>query len=124
MRHVALLTTMLLPASAVGHASADAPAAAERTPRVLLAPVPGAFELPVAMAQHPGSDDLYIVEKTGKVRAVRGGLVFDPVPVLDISSEVSTGLEQGLLGLAFSPDGKILAAVAPFEEPVSLWDLE
>ncbi len=68
----------------------------------------GAFALPVAIAQHPDSDDLYVVEKTGTIRAVRDGLVFDPVPVLDISAEVSTGLEQGLLGLAFSPDGDFM----------------
>jgi len=76
-------------------------------PQVLLAPVPGAFQLPVAMAQHPEGDDLYIVEKTGTIRAVRDGLLFDPVPVLDISDEVSGDLEQGLLGLAFSPDGDL-----------------
>jgi glucose/arabinose dehydrogenase len=84
-----------------------APASAQ-VPRVVLAPVPGAFQLPVAMAQHPDSDDLYIVEKTGRVMAVRAGLVFDPVPVLDLSSEVSGGLEQGLLGLAFSPNGRFM----------------
>ena len=77
-------------------------------PQVLLAPVPGVFQTPVAMAQHPDSDDLYVVEKTGTIRAVRDGLVLDPVPVLDLSSEVSTGLEQGLLGLAFAPEGDFL----------------
>jgi glucose/arabinose dehydrogenase len=82
--------------------------AAQTAPGVLLAPVPGVFELPVAMAQHPKSDDLYFVEKTGRVRAVREGLIYDPVPVLDLSSEVAGGLEQGLLGLAFSPDGNFL----------------
>lgn len=82
--------------------------AAQGAPRVALAPVPGTFQLPVAMAQHPHSDDLYIVEKTGRIRAVREGLVVDPVPVLDVSAEVSDGLEQGLLGLAFSPDGEFM----------------
>lgn len=82
--------------------------AAPAAPRVALTPVPGAFQLPVAMAQHPASDDLYIVEKTGYIRAVRDGLVYDPVPVLDLSSQVSSGLEQGLLGLAFSPDGTFI----------------
>ena len=80
----------------------------QELPQVALVPVPGAFELPVAMAQHPDSDDLYIVEKSGRIRAVRDGLVLDPVPVLDVSGEVSTGLEQGLLGLAFSPDGEFM----------------
>lgn len=80
----------------------------EGAPRIGLTPVPGVFQLPVGMAQHPDSDDLYIVEKTGFIRAVRLGLAYDPVPVLDLSSEVSGGLEQGLLGLAFSPDGEFL----------------
>jgi glucose/arabinose dehydrogenase len=31
-----------------------------------------------------------------------------PVPLLDLSSQVSLGAEQGLLGLAFSPDGRFL----------------
>jgi glucose/arabinose dehydrogenase len=75
---------------------------------VLLIPLPGIFRLPVALAQHPAGDDLYIVEKTGQIRAIRDGLVLDPVEVLDVSSEVSAGLEQGLLGLAFSPDGEFM----------------
>ncbi len=108
MRRVALLLAMGVLAGPVVPASVTVAAAADSAPRVLLAPIPGAFELPVAMAQHPDSDDLYIVEKTGKIHAVRLGLVYDPVPILDVSSEVSTGLEQGLLGLAFSPDGDLM----------------
>jgi glucose/arabinose dehydrogenase len=92
------------PTTMTGTLTVEAPPA--EVPRVLLAPLPGAFELPVAMAQHPDSDDLYIVEKTGKIHALRDGLVYDPVPVLDVSDEVSSDLEQGLLGLAFSPDGE------------------
>jgi glucose/arabinose dehydrogenase len=59
---------------------------------------------PEAMAVRAGDSALYIAEKRGRVRAVRNGTV-DPTPVLDISADVSTGTEQGLLGLAFSPDG-------------------
>ena len=81
---------------------------ADGVPQVALVPVPGVFQLPVALAQHPDSDDLYVVEKSGYIRAVRGGVVVDPVPVLDVSAEVSGGLEQGLLGLAFSPDGEFM----------------
>ncbi|MDQ3945452.1 MAG: PQQ-dependent sugar dehydrogenase [Actinomycetota bacterium] len=47
--------------------------------------------------------------KRGRVLAVRGGQV-DPGPVLDVSGEVSGGSEQGLLGIAFSPDGNLLYA--------------
>jgi glucose/arabinose dehydrogenase len=59
---------------------------------------------PVALAVRGGDGALYVVEKVGRVTAVRDGAV-DPTPVLDLTGSVSTGSEQGLLGLAFSPDG-------------------
>jgi glucose/arabinose dehydrogenase len=59
---------------------------------------------PVALAVRQGDGALYVVEKVGRVTAVRDGAV-DPTPVLDLTGSVSTGSEQGLLGLAFSPDG-------------------
>ena len=62
------------------------------------------FDEPLAMAVRPGDGALYIAEKRGRVRAIRGPEV-DPTPVLDIAGEVSTGTEQGLLGMAFSGDG-------------------
>jgi glucose/arabinose dehydrogenase len=60
---------------------------------------------PLGMAVRAGHDALYIVSKRGKVWILRGGAV-DHTPALDLSSEVSRGSEQGLLGLAFSPDGR------------------
>ncbi|MEW6153391.1 MAG: PQQ-dependent sugar dehydrogenase, partial [Actinomycetota bacterium] len=63
------------------------------------------FTEPLAMAVRPGDGALYIAEKRGRIRAFRGTV--DPTPVLDISGEVSTGTEQGLLGLAFSPAGRL-----------------
>ena len=62
------------------------------------------LDQPLAMAVRPGEDSLYVAEKGGRVRVLRAGAV-DPAPVLDLSGEVSTGNEQGLLGLAFAPDG-------------------
>ncbi|MCA1691247.1 MAG: PQQ-dependent sugar dehydrogenase [Actinobacteria bacterium] len=59
---------------------------------------------PLAMAVRLGDGALYIAEKGGRVRAIRGGGV-DPAPVLDIAGEVGTDNGQGLLGLVFSPDG-------------------
>jgi glucose/arabinose dehydrogenase len=64
------------------------------------------MDQPVAMAMRAGEGTFYIAEKGGRIRRVSGGTVGSVV--LDISSEVSTGGEQGLLGLAFSPDGKKL----------------
>jgi glucose/arabinose dehydrogenase len=75
--------------------------------RVRLAKV-ATLEQPVAMAVRSGDDStLYVVEQVGRVRAVRHGRL-DPTPVVDISGEVTSGGEQGLLGLAFSPDGRYL----------------
>jgi glucose/arabinose dehydrogenase len=64
------------------------------------------LDQPLAMAVRTGDPGLYIAEKSGRVVALRGNA--DPEVVLDISSEVSLGGEQGLLGLAFSPDGDFL----------------
>ena len=64
------------------------------------------MDAPIAMALRKGDANFYVAEKGGRVKAVRGGKV--GATVLDISSQVSTGGEQGLLGLAFSPDGKRL----------------
>jgi len=65
---------------------------------------------PVAMAVRPDDDALYVAERKGRVRRVVRGQTgaktsVDATPVLDLSGEVSTGGEQGLLGLTFAPDG-------------------
>ena len=62
---------------------------------------------PLAMAVRSGDAALYIADKGGRVVAIRDGGV-DPQAVLDISGKVSDGGEQGLLGLAFAPDGRFL----------------
>ena len=59
------------------------------------------------MAVRSGDGALYVAEKGGRIVAIRGGTV-DPAPVLDLTDDVSNGGEQGLLGLAFSPDGRFL----------------
>jgi glucose/arabinose dehydrogenase len=67
------------------------------------------LQQPVAMAVRPGDTALYVAEKTGAVRRVAGSAV-DPEPVLDLTGRVSRGGEQGLLGIAWSPDGRLLYA--------------
>ncbi len=64
-------------------------------------------EEPVSMAAPAGDKAIYLVEKVGRVRAVRNGRL-DPTPVLDITGQVALGGEQGLLGLAFSLDRRFL----------------
>jgi glucose/arabinose dehydrogenase len=67
------------------------------------------LDQPLALAQRAGDKTFYVAEKQGRVRAVRGSTVQD-APVLDLSSDISTGGEQGLLGIAFSPDGSLFYA--------------
>src|SRR5262245_45324224 len=85
---------------------AGTPSAAFRAARVRLVQV-ASLQQPVAMAARPGERALYVAEQTGRVRAIRNGQI-DPAPVLDVSSQIVAGGEQGLLGLAFSPDGRFL----------------
>jgi glucose/arabinose dehydrogenase len=63
------------------------------------------LDQPVAMAMRPDDPAIYVAEKGGTVRRVVDGRV-DGTPLLDLRGEVSTGSEQGLLGLAWAPDGR------------------
>jgi glucose/arabinose dehydrogenase len=64
--------------------------------------------MPVAFATREGDDAFYVNEQhAGRVRRIVDGTV-EEQPVVDINGEVSTGTEQGLLGLTFSPDGSLL----------------
>lgn len=63
----------------------------------------------VDLAWRVGDATLFVVEQAGLIRPLRGdgsGPLQFGEPVLDIRANVSTGGEQGLLGLAFSPDGR------------------
>jgi glucose/arabinose dehydrogenase len=65
---------------------------------------------PLDLAARPGeAGALYVAEKGGRVRVIRNGNV-DPNPVFNLSDEVSTGGEQGLLGITFHPNGSYLYA--------------
>ena len=59
---------------------------------------------PTAMTTRPGDDALYLAERAGPVRVLRGGAV-EPEPFVDLSDDTRTDGERGLLGIAFSPDG-------------------
>jgi Glucose / Sorbosone dehydrogenase len=63
----------------------------------------GDFDQPAYAVGAPGDySRLYVVERTGTVRVVRGGRV-SPTPFLTLSDASSSG-ERGLLSIAFSPD--------------------
>jgi glucose/arabinose dehydrogenase len=62
-------------------------------------------ETAIGFALHP-SGVVYVVEQVGRLRPFRGTKLGPAV--LDVSKKVSSGGEQGLLGAAFSNDGKWL----------------
>jgi glucose/arabinose dehydrogenase len=65
--------------------------------------VASGLSFPLYLTAPPGDvARLFIVEKTGAIRIVKSGSLL-PDPFLDISSLISNGGEQGLLGLAFDP---------------------
>ncbi|HYF25655.1 MAG TPA: PQQ-dependent sugar dehydrogenase [Baekduia sp.] len=70
---------------------------------VRLAPV-GTFRAPLYVTAPRGDRRrIFVVEQGGRIVAVRGGRKLSR-PFLDLSSRVTAGGEQGLLGLAFAPD--------------------
>lgn len=84
-------------------APATAPTAVPAARGVKLTRV-GTFESPLYVAAAPGDRRrLFVVEQAGRIRVLRGGRVLR-APFLDIRSQVRSGGEQGLLGLAFAPD--------------------
>ncbi|MDH5615141.1 MAG: PQQ-dependent sugar dehydrogenase [Acidimicrobiia bacterium] len=70
--------------------------------RLQLVPVAGGLTQPLFLDAPPGDARLFIVEQPGRIRIVSGGTLI-PAPFLDISDQVGTGGERGLLGLAFHP---------------------
>ena len=77
----------------------------------------GVLDQPIALAARPGSADLYIAEKGGRVRLIKattsettGAVTYQvqSTPLLDISGDVINEGERGLLGMTFSSDGRKL----------------
>ena len=65
--------------------------------------VASGLDFPLYLTSPPGDDRLFIVEKGGAVRILKGGALV-PTPFLDLSNKVSNEREQGLLGMAFPSD--------------------
>jgi glucose/arabinose dehydrogenase len=63
-------------------------------------------DTPMALVARTGTDTLYVAEREGRVRPLTGGSLGEPI--LDISDEVVTSVEQGLLDIEFSADGATL----------------
>lgn len=80
------------------------PPADPRTIRIAFDNVVGDVDIPVDIAHAgDGSGRLFVVEKPGRIRIVKGGQLL-PTPFLDITDRVEAAAnERGLLGLAFHP---------------------
>jgi glucose/arabinose dehydrogenase len=69
---------------------------------------------PTALVARPGTDDLYVAERSGTIRRLHvaddGTGTLGDQPVLDLTGQTTTDSERGLLGVAFSKDGKTLFA--------------
>jgi len=84
-------------------AEATATPAAQRRRGVRLVRI-GTFNAPVYVTAPPGDRRVqFVVEQDGRIMVVRNGRKRS-APFLDISSQVTSGGEQGLLSMAFAPD--------------------
>ncbi len=61
------------------------------------------LDYPVFATSPPGDDRLFVVEKSGYIRIIESDALVSGA-FLDVHSLVSSGGEQGLLGLAFHPE--------------------
>lgn len=106
MRHtrrtlpLVILAVLVLPSVTIpGHLraqSASLPIALELVTADMFAPVDLADP-------NDGSGRLFVVEQPGTIMILQDGALVD-APFLDLSAEVSTDSEQGLLGMALHPD--------------------
>ena len=76
-------------------------ALAASDPIIALQPVVSGLDHPV-LVTNAGDARLFVVEQTGRIRIVSDGTLL-ATPFLDLSSQISSGGERGLLGLAFHP---------------------
>jgi glucose/arabinose dehydrogenase len=84
-------------------ASPGSPGAGTARKGVRLARV-GRFDSPVYVTTPPGDRRrLFVVEQAGRIRVLVGGKRRSK-PFLDLSGDVSSGGERGLLSMAFAPD--------------------
>ncbi len=94
---------LALTASACGSQfESETPPPPAGTVPVALQEVASGLAFPVYLTAPPGDPRLFVLEKGGAIRVIKDGTLL-PLPFLDLTGKVSTGSEQGLLGLAFEP---------------------
>src|SRR6266478_7180241 len=95
--------TMIAVAGCGGGTSNQMPPPPPPTLQVELVSVASGFTTPLDIQQAgDGSGRLFVVEQGGRIKIIQNGNV-QGTPYLDISSEIVSGGEEGLLGLAFHP---------------------
>lgn len=86
-----------------GPTSKSAPGPIPGGPGIQATLVASGLSQPLDLTAPPGDTArVFVVEKTGAIRILKNGAV-QSTPFLDLSARVSSGGEQGLLGLAFHP---------------------
>jgi glucose/arabinose dehydrogenase len=108
-----LAATLAVPAAAMpapvrpsGAGASSLPAAAPADAKIRLVLRASGLSNPVYVASaRDGTGRLFIVEQSGRIRIYKDGRILS-TPFLSITSQVSRGYEQGLLGLAFHPSFK------------------
>lgn len=84
-------------------AAAPAPPPAAPPFNLSFTPVASGLSAPTAISHAgDGSDRLFLAQQSGQVRILAGGSLL-PTPFIDIADRLTSGGEQGLLGLAFPP---------------------
>jgi glucose/arabinose dehydrogenase len=75
-------------------------------PALAASEVASGFVFPVFAASPPGDDRIFVAERAGVIRVVEPGGSVRGDPFLDISDRIdsASGVELGLLGMAFHPD--------------------
>ena len=75
--------------------------------RITLKPFLDGLDSPVALAWRAHDPRMFVAEQSGGIRVVSADGTLSPTPLLTIGP-LSNGNEEGLLGIAFSPDGSKL----------------
>lgn len=96
------LCLLVIPAFACGSGDGSPVGPPEGTIPVGLDQVASGLTFPLYLTAPAGDARLFIAEKGGAIRIVKDGALL-PAPFLNLADRVSTGDEQGLLGLAFDP---------------------
>jgi glucose/arabinose dehydrogenase len=107
-------------------AAAEAARSAGRAPGFRLERMASGLEHPTYLTSPPGDRRLFVVEQTGTIRVINDGQLL-ATPFADLSSRVTEGGEQGLLGLAFHPDyatnGRLFVYYTARNRHQQVWEL-